>query len=322
MTTLPSPSFRADAVARALATVPTRPHLLRQARRRQPRLDEAALAVELPFQSVELVATGGMSLVYRAFDRELRRPVAVKMLRPALAIHAQLASTFVAEYEVSRRVRHEGIVPIHRTGEVSGVPYLVMDWVEGRTLGAVAEAGALPVERVAAIGALIASALAAAHDAGVVHCDVKPDNVLVHQAQPDQLPRVQVIDFGVARVADRATLGGGVVTGTPLYMAPEQWQGEAEPASDVYALGCVLYELLAGRAPFAGCFSDVMTAHLEREPEPLLARRPDVPAELAALVMAMLAKAPAQRPAPMHEVARRLAAIAVEERSRSSRQQR
>jgi eukaryotic-like serine/threonine-protein kinase len=293
-----------------MVTVPTRPQALRRTRRR-PRLDEAALAVALPFQSVELVATGGMSLVYRAFDRELRRPVAVKLLRPGLAVHDQLAATFLAEYDVARRIRHDGVVRIHRMGDVEGVPYLVMDWVDGSTLAAVAETP-LTFARITGTGALVAHALTAAHAADVIHCDVKPDNIMVVAGRPDELAPVRLIDFGVARVGGRLALGTGLVTGTPLYMAPEQWKGAPEAASDIYALGCVLYELVAGRAPFAGVFADVMTAHLDRDPPPLAGQRPDVPPALAALVHAMLAKAPADRPASMARVAQQLAAIAVE----------
>jgi len=295
-----------DPVSRRDATAPTRPH---GRRRRSAGLDESSLALALPFHTVELAATGGMALIYRAYDRGFRGPVAVKVLRPELAVHARSVDTFAAEYDVLRRVHHPGIVRIFDLGYVARVPYLVMDWIDGQTLATLVDDGPLAGHGAAAIGAQIARALAAVHEVGIVHCDVKPDNVMVaHRRDGDPL-RVQLIDFGVARLP-APTKPVHLVTGTPVYMAPEQWHGTPEAASDVYALGCVLYELLTGAPPFAGSYAEVMTAHMERAPEPIRRWRPDVPKVLEDQVLAMLAKAPAARPGPTSNVARWLDELA------------
>jgi len=283
----------ATTVSEQRVTLATRP----APRRAHAIPDEAQLALALPFHGVELAATGGMSLVYRAEDRTRRQRVAVKLLRPALVGHRGIEASFAAELEVSRRIRHPGIVAVHELAAALGVPYLVLDWVDGSTLS---DAGPLSVVRIADIGVQVAEALAAAHAAGVVHCDLKPDNILLARGT------VRLIDFGMARLPGRPRLAADVVSGTPLYMAPEQWRGVADASSDIYALGCVLYELLAGRAPFTGNFAQVMTAHLEHSPDPLR----DLPPALDELVLSMLAKAPDARPSSMTEVAARLSFFA------------
>jgi serine/threonine protein kinase len=292
-------------VGRAHVTCSTRPGhgRTRHRARSGPKVDEVSVALALPFRSVELQAHGGMALVYRAYDPSLRRSVAVKVLRPSLARHEAVVAGFLAERTVGSRVRHPGIVAVHDAGEVHGVPYLVMDWCDGRTLGAVLDDGALSVDAAAAIGAQLAGALAAAHAVGVVHCDVKPDNVMIDGET------VRLIDFGVARQDGSAAAAAELVTGTPRYMAPEQWRGNALHASDVYALGCVLFEMVTGRPPFAGVFGDMMAAHMEEAPPRLC----DVVAVMApafdALIDAMLAKEPAARPT-LGVVEARLAALA------------
>jgi serine/threonine protein kinase len=277
---------------RALVTNPTRPGHGRPHRRRStPKVDEIDVALALPFRSVELQAHGGMALVYRAYDPVLRRSVAVKVLRPALARHDAIVAGFAAERDVASRLRHPGIVAVHDSGAVHGVPYLVMDWCDGRTLGAVLDDGVLSVARAAAIGVQLASALAAAHAAGVVHCDVKPGNVMIGAGT------VRLIDFGVARQIGSAAAAAELVTGTPMYMAPEQWRGNALPASDVYALGCVLFEMVTGRPPFSGAFGGVMAAHMDEVPPRLRSLAPSAPPALDGLIAAMLDKDPAARPA-------------------------
>ena len=190
----------------------------------------------------------------------------------------------------------------------AGVPYLVMEYLDGQPLAALCEHGALPVGDVLAIGAQVAAALAALHAGGAIHCDVKPDNIVVLRGRGRGALKVKVVDFGVSRLVEDGPLEGGAIAGTPWCMAPEQWQGAPEAASDVYALGCVLYALVTGHAPFDGSLPELMFAHE--------AQRPARPAWFAAIPDALerailwaLAKQAADRPT-MAELALVLAELA------------
>jgi len=273
-------------------------------RRRRDRDLEDDLAVSsLPFQALELIATGGMSRVYRGYDARAQRPVAIKILRAALEGEARAISTFATEYEVARRVSHEGIVSIREYGRVRGLPYLVMDWIDGAPLTALSARGPMAEARAAAIGAQVARALAAAHDLGVIHCDVKPDNIMVSCHGGRDALRAQLIDFGVARVAGHPRTAGCRVAGTPRYMAPEQWRGAPMAATDVYALGCVLYELVTGRARGV------------RSRMPPLAEG-SLSSVFEALLLTMLDRGPDGRPSSLVEVACVLEALARRRRER------
>ena len=243
-------------------------------RRTDPGRERPATTPALPYRSIELVAIGGMSCVYRARDPLTRRPLAIKMLRRNLGDRERAVSTFATEYEVARRISHEGIVSIRDYGHLDGLPYLIMDWVDGVPLTVLTGGGPLPEASAAAIGAQVARALAAAHASGVIHCDVKPDNIMV--SYPAGVARAQLIDFGVARVAGHPR---GRVAGTPRYMAPEQWRGAPMAATDVYALGTVLHELVSGA---------------------------DVSPAFDALLRTMLARGADGRPSCLFEVARQL----------------
>ncbi|HEU4610435.1 MAG TPA: serine/threonine-protein kinase, partial [Kofleriaceae bacterium] len=157
--------------------------------------------------------------------------------------------------------------------------------------------------------AQVASALAALHAAGVVHCDVKPENVFVLQDGREAYPRVKVIDFGVSRMVDEPPPEEASIAGTPAYMAPEQWRGRPAPASDVYALGCMLYELATGETPFDGSLPQLMLAHLEQRPARPTWLRAGVPIELERVILRALAKDPALRPT-MRELADELGDLA------------
>jgi serine/threonine protein kinase len=267
--------------------------------------DDDRIAGLLPHGPVELAAEGGMALVYKGHDAERDLPVAIKVLRCSLTGHAEIAAAFAAEHAVVSRIAHPGVIATHGAGEVEGVPYLVMDWCEGQTLADVVAFEPMALRRAAAVGARLAAALDAVHRAGVVHCDVKPANVVVASGGGG----VRLLDFGVARLVSSDAATSDLVAGTPSYMAPEQWSGIPVPASDVYSLGCVLYELVTGAPPFHGSFVDVMRSHRDVAPPPIAELRPDAPAALGGLIMQMLAKDPAERPT-MAEVASRLAPLA------------
>ncbi len=255
----------------------------------------------------ERLASGGMGAVWRGEDIELGRPVAVKLLHEGLLDDPSSRERFRREARAAAALAHPNIAAVYDFGEDGARPFLVMELVEGETLAArLAREGPLDPAEVTRIGAAVAEALAAAHEAGVVHRDVKPGNVMLATSG-----QVKVLDFGIAATPDATTLtASGSVLGTAPYLAPERVRGDrATPASDLYALGVMLYEMLAGEAPFAReTPAATALAHLHDEPPPLRARRPDTPPALAALVAALLEKDPAARPASGAVVAASLGA--------------
>lgn len=250
------------------------------------------------------IAGGGMGEVWRGEDVVLGRPVAVKTLRAELVEDEDFRARFRAEARHAGRLAHPGIASVYDFGELPDRAWLVMELVDGEPLSSVLRAGPLDPDRALDVLAQTAAALHAAHLAGVVHRDVKPGNLLV---RPDGT--VKVTDFGIASAADAVPLTRtGEVVGTAHYLSPEQATGApATPASDLYALGVVLYEALAGARPFpAATPVAVVLAHLQTPPPPL----PDtVPEPVRALVAELLAKDPADRPASGADVARRATAL-------------
>jgi serine/threonine-protein kinase len=265
----------------------------------------------------DVIGGGGMGVVYRATDLRLGRPVAVKLLSGVDGDQSSIAR-FAREARAAARVRHPGVVMVYDAGTENGTPFIVMQHVAGRSLELILRnEGPLDEQRAVGIVRQVASALAAAHRAGIVHRDVKPANVMVADDGS-----ATVLDFGVARVETAATLTHtNSVLGTPAYMAPEQALGEpADARSDIYALGCVLYAALAGRPPFeAAAPASILHQQVYENPDPPSLARSGVSPALDALVMHMLAKSPDGRPQSAALVARWLEAeigAAPAERSR------
>src|SRR6185436_8515890 len=232
------------------------------------------------------VGAGGMATVYLAQDEKHHRKVAVKVLRPELAANLG-QERFLREIEIAASLHHPHILSLFDSGGSGGVLFYVMPFVEGESLrDRLAKGGALPVDEAVRIIREVADALAYSHRHGVVHRDIKPENILLTSGH------ALVTDFGVAKaVSDAASAsnltGTGVSLGTSAYMAPEQ--AMADPAldhrADLYALGVVAYEILAGFPPFQGNPQQLIAAHLARRPEPLSTHRATVPAALEAVVM-------------------------------------
>jgi serine/threonine-protein kinase len=257
------------------------------------------------------LARGGTAGVYLARDTRTGEQVALKMLAPHLAEHQDLVARLFNEHGVSARARHPGLLNIRGAFVSSdGIPYLVMEYLDGENLGALAARGTVELGAIVGLGAQIAAAVAALHETGVIHCDVKASNVLVlYQAGLAGWPRIKVIDFGISQWIDQPPAEDGTITGTPSCMPPEQWNGSPVPKSDVYAFGCLLYELITGSAPFSGTLPQLMLAHTNTRPARPSWFRSGTPMELERLVMRALAKDPGMRPA-MRELGHELADLA------------
>ena len=241
-----------------------------------------------------LLATGGMGEVWAARDLLLDRAVAVKVLGGALAGDGRAAERLRREARAAARLEHPSIARVLDLGEQDGRPYLVMELLEGESLAArIDRAGAMAPPEAARVVAAVADALEAAHRAGVVHRDVKPGNVFLTSDG-----EVKVLDFGIASAAGEAALTTGEMLGTPAYLAPERVLGHpATPAADIYALGVVLYELLAGRRPFDdGSDIELAMAHVHAHPAPLALAAPSAPPSLVAACEQAMAKDPSARP--------------------------
>jgi serine/threonine-protein kinase len=246
-----------------------------------------------------------MATVWAGLDTRLDRPVAVKVLdeaSPGAMVPLQQPDQ---EARALARLAHPTIVAVHDMGTDGGVAFVVMELVEGEDLRRRLTRGPVEAAEAVAIAVQVCDALEAAHRAGVVHLDIKPENILLTPTGA-----VKVCDFGIARLqrASRPNVTGGPTVGTAEYMAPEQATGsDAGPRADLYALGCVVYRMLAGRPVFAGADeARVLWQHANEAPTPLSTVRPDLPAALTSLVAQLLAKDPADRPASAGEVRARL----------------
>ena len=243
------------------------------------------------------IGRGGMAVVYRARDLRLNRPVAIKVLPPELAYDPAIRTRFTREAQTSAQLSHAHIVPIYDVGEREGIAYFVMGLITGGNLDTLlAREPKQPVEEVRRLLCEIADALAYAHVRGVIHRDIKPDNIMLD----GETGRAMVTDFGIARAMEagaRLTLTGNAV-GTPTYMSPEQAMGDREidGRSDIYSLGVLGYQMLTGRVPFtAGNSMALLLKHVGETPRPLTELRPDTPKPLREVIDRALMKAPEDR---------------------------
>jgi len=249
------------------------------------------------YEIKEVLGAGGMGVVYRAVDRELKEPVAIKTLLAGIASDEAALERFKQEIRLARKITHRNVVRTYDLGEVNGTYYLTMEYVEGTSLKHLIHArGKLPVPVTLTIGKQLCRALEVAHEQGVIHRDIKPQNIVV---EPSGF--LKVMDFGIARLATvpqgKGLTEAGTALGTPDYMSPEQLMGEELDArSDLYAAGVVLYECLTGRVPFeADSVYALVAKHLEEVPADPRGYGADVPDQLAQLVLKAMAKQPADR---------------------------
>ncbi len=251
----------------------------------------------------EKVGVGAFGAVFRAFDSQLQREVALKVPQDHLLNEPRVIERFLREAKAAARLQHPNIVPIYDTGQEGAHHYIASAFIHGRTLAAVLESEVLTYRQIAELVQQLASAMAHAHELGIVHRDIKPANVMV-----DTEGRAHLMDFGLAfraEGADQRTHVGAVI-GTPAYMAPEQAQGQGDeplPESDQYSLGVVLYELLTGEVPFHGPAAIVLYNVLNKQPAPPRQVQPAVPADLETICLKAMAKKPEERYASCQDLA-------------------
>lgn len=267
--------------------------------------------VDNQFEVSTVIASGAFATVYRARQLGIDRDCALKVPTHEIASDPVMAKRFAREARAAARVRHPGVVTIYAVGEVpDGRPYLAMELVAGEPLTTILEGGVVAPIRALKIGRLIASALAETHAAGVIHRDLKPSNIIWQRDRTGD-DRVTIVDFGIAVSkpgnSDATRLTAGGLIGTPHYMSPEQAHGEAvDGRTDLYALGCILFELVTGSTLFDGSGYEIMLAHLGKVPPRARDRVPSTPLALDALIWDLVAKRPEDRPASADAVVARI----------------
>jgi serine/threonine protein kinase len=258
-----------------------------------------------PYRVLRVLGTGAMGIVFEAEDTQLQRLVALKVMKPSLAAHAEFHQRFLREARLAAAIDHDHLVTVYQVGQDRGIPYLAMKLLRGETLEVRLRRlkAPLPVADVLRIGREVAEGLAAAHARGLLHRDIKPANIWLEERGEGESalpPRVKILDFGLARGTDRDVrfTTAGTVIGTPSYMAPEQAEGvELDARCDLYSLGAVLYQACTGRRPFEGEDTlTVLAALATKDPEPPHKVVPAVPRPVSDLVMSLLAKDPNKRP--------------------------
>lgn len=276
----------------------------------QPAIEEDELGRLGGYRVLEILGRGGMGVVFRAEDPELKRSVALKVMSNRLAADPRAKERFLQEARAAAALEHDHIIQIYQVGEDQGVPFIAMPLLQGESLHArIDRERPLPVAEVVRIGREIAAGLAAAHSCGLIHRDIKPDNIWL-QAGTD---RVKIVDFGLVRnSADDAGLThSGMLLGTPRYMAPEQAEGRTvDHRCDLFSLGSVLYEAAAGQPAFSGSnLTATLIAVAQADPVPVQKANPDLDPELGELIMQLLRRSPEARPQAADEVRDRLAEI-------------
>ncbi len=267
------------------------------------------------------IGTGGMATVYRGEEAATGRRVAIKIMHESQTSDPELRERFRREARNAAAISHENVVELLDAGETEdGHPFLVMELLEGQPLRALVAGGAMPIWLVLTLGLQIAKGLARAHDLGIVHRDLKPENVFVVERRGELIAKL--VDFGIARASDdrRMTVAGAIL-GTPAYLAPERVRGkDIGPSSDLYALGVVLFEMIAGRLPFVSeSLEGFLFHHLETEPPRPSELVDTCPPAFESLLLRMLAKGPDERPVDAHQVVRELAAMQSAVVSRATR---
>ncbi len=251
------------------------------------------------YRVISHIASGGMGVVYKARDEELGRLVALKILARALANNQERVERFRREARHAVRLHHENIVTIYEFGEFKDLQYLALEYVDGvDLLQYIGQKGHLDVDEARSITLQAASALEHSFEQGIIHRDIKPSNLLISRRHGEVL--VKLTDLGIAHEVEgdgsRMT-GAGTIVGTIDYLAPEQARDSstADIRSDIYSLGCTLFEMLSGQPPFHGSLTELVYKHAEETPADICTLQPGVPADLAAIVRKMLAKQPGDR---------------------------
>ena len=258
------------------------------------------------YRITRMLGAGGMGAVYEAWDHELGVTIALKVIRPEVIPDPDAARDYERRFKqellLARKVSHPNVVRIHDMGDAAGVKYITMSYVEGADLASILKAGALPIDRARRLAAQLLSGLAAAHDVGIAHRDLKPQNILV-----DSKDHLYISDFGLAKSLEPTMAGltrTGEFLGTPRYISPEQVEGKpADHRGDLYAVGLILYEMVTGDAPFSGPSAmELMLQRVQQRPKSARSKNPDVPEYLDRIIMRCLEKDPAARYQDAHEV--------------------
>jgi serine/threonine protein kinase/tetratricopeptide (TPR) repeat protein len=260
------------------------------------------------YEIIELLGTGGMGKVYRAFDNKVKEEIAIKLLKPEISQNEKIIERFSNEIRLSRKITHKNVCRMHDLNEEGGTQYITMEYVAGEDLKSfIRRVGHLPPKKAISIGRQVCEGLAEAHSLGVIHRDLKPQNIMV-----DKSGNPKIMDFGIARsLKAEGITGEGAIIGTPEYMSPEQVEGkETDQRSDIYSMGVVLYEMLIGKVPFEGesTFSIALKHRDETPPHPR-ELNPELSPELSAIILKCMAKEKERRYQSALELIRELDAL-------------